>query len=181
MKTEAATQQIGMNQERFEELFSKYRQVVYRTALGATGNKQDALDIQQDIFLQLIDQGNTLDHVSSPEAYLSRMALNEARQRFRTRKRRKHSDDDVELLKDPESDSNPGAQDLQERLLEAMAELQPDDADLLMLWSVHGYTDAQIAEMLGKTRNAVAVALHRAKSRLKELLGCGEPQEGEKQ
>ena len=88
MKTEAATQQIGMNQEKFEGLFSKYRQVVYRTALGATGNKQDALDIQQDIFLQLIDQGNTLDHVSSPEAYLSRMALNEARQRFRTRKRR---------------------------------------------------------------------------------------------
>jgi len=42
-----------MNQQKFEELFSKYREVVYRTAYSVTGNKQDALDIQQDIFLRL--------------------------------------------------------------------------------------------------------------------------------
>jgi RNA polymerase sigma-70 factor (ECF subfamily) len=179
MKTAAATQQSGMNQQKFEDLFSKYGRSVYRTALGATGDKQDALDIQQDIFLQLIDQGNMLDSVSSPEAYLCRMALNAARMKFRTRDRRKQSDDDTELLKDPASDGNPGGRDMQERLLEAMAELQPEDAELLMLWSVHGYSDAEIAGMLGKTRNAVAVALHRAKARLKELLS-NESKEGER-
>ena len=42
MKTEAAAEQIGMNQQKFEELFSKYGKLVYRTALAATGNKQDA-------------------------------------------------------------------------------------------------------------------------------------------
>ena len=87
MKKAAATQQSSMNQQKFEELFSKYREVVYRTAYSATGNKQDALDIQQDIFLRLVDQGNTLDSISNPESYLCRMALNEARQKFRTRKR----------------------------------------------------------------------------------------------
>ena len=39
-----------------------------------------------------------------------------------------------------------------------------------MLWADHGYTDAQIAGMLGKTREAVAVTMHRAKARLKELI-----------
>jgi RNA polymerase sigma-70 factor (ECF subfamily) len=167
-----------MDQQKFEELFSKYGKLVFRTAYGATGNKYDAADIQQDIFLRLIDQNNTLEHVSSPEAYLCVMAFNEAKMRFRTRKRRKHSDDDVEELKDPASDQNAGVNDMQERLLEALAQLQPEHADMLMLWSVHGYTDAEIADMLGKTRNAVAVALHRAKERLKKLLD-GEPGESE--
>jgi RNA polymerase sigma factor (sigma-70 family) len=76
----------------------------------------------------------------------------------------------VEELKDPASDGNPGETDMQERLLEALAELPPEHAEMLMLWSAHGYTDAEIAEMLGKTRNAVAVTLHRAKAQLKELL-----------
>jgi RNA polymerase sigma-70 factor (ECF subfamily) len=170
MKTETAAQQIGMNQQKFEELFSKYGKLVYRTGLAATGNKQDAQDIQQDIFLRLIDQNNTLEHVSSPQAYLCVMAFNEAKMRFRTLKRRKHSDDDVEELKDPAGDGDPGETDMQERLLEAIAELQPEHAEMLLLWSAHGYTDSEIAEMLGKTRNAVAVMLHRAKARLKELL-----------
>src|SRR5215467_7299178 len=99
MKAGAAAQPSGMNQEKFEELFSKYRRAVYRTAYGATGNEQDALDIQQTIFLRLIDDGDTLERISNPEAYLCRVALNEARQHFRTRKRRQHSDDDVELIR----------------------------------------------------------------------------------
>jgi RNA polymerase sigma-70 factor, ECF subfamily len=170
METGAAAQPGGMNQEKFEELFSKYGKLVLRTAYAATGNKYDAADIQQDIFLRLIDQNNTLEHVSSPEAYLCVMAFNEAKMRFRTRKRRKHSDDDVEEIKDPASDRNASENDMQERLLEALAQLPPEHAEMLLLWSAHGYTDAEIADMLGKTRGAVAVTLHRAKERLKGLL-----------
>jgi DNA-directed RNA polymerase specialized sigma24 family protein len=76
MKAGAATQPSGMNQQKFEELFSKYGRVVYLTAYGATGNEQDALDIQQTIFLGLIDNVDTLERVSNPEAYLCRVALN---------------------------------------------------------------------------------------------------------
>jgi RNA polymerase sigma-70 factor, ECF subfamily len=170
METGAAAQPGGMNQEKFEELFSKYGKLVLRTAYAATGNKYDAADIQQDIFLRLIDQNNTLEHVSSPAGYLCVMAFNEAKMRFRARERRKHSDDDVEELKDPASEGNLCETDMQERLLEALTELPPEHAEVLMLWSAHGYTDAEIAEMLGKTRNAVAVTLHRAKAQLKELL-----------
>ena len=88
-------------------------------------------------------------------------------------KRRNHSDDEVELVKDPASDRSAGEKDMQERLLGALSQLDPAYHEMLILWSVHGYTDAQIAEMLGKTRGAVAVTMHRARQRLKELLGGG--------
>ena len=176
MKTTGAAKQAGMKQEEFEKLFSAHRRMVYRAAYSVTGNKQDAQDVLQTLFLRLIDQGLTLESTTNPAGYLYRAAINEARQKFRTRKRQNHTDDDVEDLMDPAGDRNRGENDMRERLLEAMAQLEPEHAEMLMLWADHGYTDAQIAGMLGKTRGAVAVTLHRARARLRELmeLMCGE-------
>ena len=69
---------------------------------------------------------------------------------------------------------------MRERLLDAMAQLEPEQADILLLWFERGYSDAEIAGLLSKTRGAVAMMLHRAKQRLKELM-CDESDEGENQ
>ena len=99
---------------------------------------------------------------------------------FRARERRNHTDDDVEALEDPETDRNAGQNHMRERLLEAMAQLEPAQAEMLVLCYDQGYSDAQIAEMLGRTRGAVAMTLHRARARLKELM-CDESREVERQ
>src|SRR5438876_7807696 len=130
----ATGQQAGMNQQKFEALFSKYREVVYKTAYSLTGRKQEALDIQQTIFLRLIDNGETLESAPNPKAYLCRAAMNEARQRFRTRTRHQHTDDDVERFADPSSDRSRGQTDMQERLLEALTRMEPEHSEMLILW-----------------------------------------------
>ena len=101
MNRAAAPKQSGMNQQKFEELFSKYRSMVYRTAKSITGRRQDALDIQQTVFLRLIEQAETLESTANLAGYLYQTAVNEARQRFRSQNRRNHTDDDVEFLLDP--------------------------------------------------------------------------------
>jgi len=169
--TKAAPKQTGMNQQEFEELFCEYRQLVYRAAYTVTGRRQDAEDILQTLFLRLLDQGFSDEFITNPEGYLHRSAVNAARQMFRARKRRNHTNDKVEALKDPETDRSPGRNDMQQRLLEAIAQLEPEHAEMLVLCYEHGYSDAQIADMLGRTRGAVAVTLHRARARLKELMG----------
>jgi len=175
-----AAQQTGMKQQDFEALFSKYRQLAYRGAYSVIGNKRDAEDALQSLFLKLIDQGFSEDSVRDPAGYLYRAAANEARQMYRARKSRDHTDDDVELLRDPASDRHGGEEAMRERLLDAMARLEPEQADILLLWFERGYSDAEIAGLLGKTRGAVAMMLHRAKQRLKELM-CDESDEGENQ
>src|SRR6266850_6684355 len=84
MNRAAAPKQCGMNQQKFEELFSKYRSMVYRTAKSITGRRQDALDIQQTVFLRLIEQAETLESTANLTGYLYQTAVNEARQRFRS-------------------------------------------------------------------------------------------------
>jgi RNA polymerase sigma factor (sigma-70 family) len=80
----------------------------------------------------------------------------------------------LEALQDAAADDgNQHEKDMRERLLKAIAQLDPEHAEMLVLWADHGYTDAQIASMLGKNRNAVAVTMNRARARLKELM-CSE-------
>ena len=164
--------QIGMKQQQFERLFAKYQRVVYCGAYSVTGNTPEAEDAMQSLFLKLIDQGFSEDAVQDPAAYLFRAGANEARQMYRAEERRSrnHTDDEVGLLTDPATDRNPGAQAMRERLLEAMDRLDPEQADILLLRVERGYSDTEIADLLGKTRGAVAMALHRAKERLKDLM-----------
>ena len=42
--TTAVPKHTGMNEQEFEELFRKYRQLVYRAAYTVTGRRQDAQD-----------------------------------------------------------------------------------------------------------------------------------------
>jgi RNA polymerase sigma factor (sigma-70 family) len=51
-----------------------------------------------------------------------------------------------------------------------LAELPPDAAQILILRYVHNYTDADIAQMLGKSRGAIAVRLVRLRTRLKQFV-----------
>ena len=103
------------------------------------------------MFLKLIDQGRTLEFTTNPAGYLYRTTINKARERFRTHIRRKETDDGLEALKDAADDGNQHDRDMRERLLKAMAQLPPEHAEMLVLWADHGYTDAEIASMLGKT------------------------------
>jgi len=177
-----AAEQTGMKQQDFEALFSKYRRLVYRAAYSVAGNKRDAEDALQSLFLKLIDQGFSEDSVRDPAGYLYRAAANEARQMCRARERRtrSHTADDIEVLKDPQSDRSRGEEAMRERLLDAMAQLEPEQADILLLWFERGLRDAEIAELLGKTRGAVGMMLHRAKERLKELM-CDDSEAGGRQ
>ncbi len=115
---------------------------------------------------------------ANPEGLLYRAAINEARQRFRKRRRQNETDEGLEPLRDSASDGDQREKDMRERLLEAIAQLEPEHAEMLVLWADQGYTDAEIASMLGKTRGAVAVTLHRARARLKELM-YGEKEAGD--
>ena len=98
MRTKAAPKKTAMKQQEFEEFYREHYQLVYRAAYSVTGRRQDALDVLQTLFLRLLDQGFSVELVGNPKGYLYRTAVNEAGQIYRARKRRNHTDDDVEAL-----------------------------------------------------------------------------------
>ena len=61
------------------------------------------------------------------------------------------------------------AEAIHQRLYEAVAEMDPETAEMLILRYVHNYDVADIARMLGKSRSVIAVRLFRSRARLKKL------------
>jgi DNA-directed RNA polymerase specialized sigma24 family protein len=55
-------------------------------------------------------------------------------------------------------------------LAEALGELHPEAAQILVLKYVHSYKDADIAKAIGTSRGAIAMRLLRSRSRLKKLM-----------
>jgi RNA polymerase sigma-70 factor (ECF subfamily) len=154
--------------EELEQLFREHYQLVYRTAFGVTGNREDAQDVLQTLFLRLIRQ-SPADIKRNPKAYLYRAAVNLSLNTIRQRKRRPMSDTTERLMEIAQPAVTSSAEAIHQRLYEAVAEFDSETAEILVLRYVHNYDVAEIAKMLGKSRSVIAVRLFRSRARLKRL------------
>src|SRR5262249_24149904 len=154
-------------EQEFEQIFREHYRMAYRTAYGVTGNAQDAEDVVQTIFLRLLRREFPPDLKKNPKAYLYRAAVNLSLNTIRDRKRRPTTGDTEQLASLPMPDS---AEDIHKRLYEAVSELSPESANILILRYVHNYSDAEIAKLLGTTRGTIAVSLHRSRARLRKMM-----------
>lgn len=159
--------------EELEALFLEHSRLVYRTAYSVTGSPQDAEEVVQTLFLQLVRRGFPPGLRKNPKAYLYRAAINLALNAVKSRRRRASAGDPEQLalvVEAPAVDpSNPDA-DLQERLIEAIATLNPRAVEMLVLRYEHKCGEAEIGALLGTSRGVVAVTLYRARARLRKLL-----------
>jgi RNA polymerase sigma-70 factor, ECF subfamily len=157
----------------FAEIYREYSPMVYRTARAVTGNAEDAEDVLQTIFLKLIRSEYTGQLNKNPKAYLYRAAVNLSLDLLRARSRRTFTHD-VDHLEAPAAFSNSQFDDeLHRRLTEALADLSPDSAQVLVLRYVHNYSDVEISRLLGTSRGAVALRLFRLRAHLKKALRAG--------
>jgi RNA polymerase sigma factor (sigma-70 family) len=160
--------------EELEEIFREHSRLVYRTAYSVTGSPQDAEDVVQTLFLQLLRRGLPAGLRDNPKAYLYRAAVNLALNAVKSHRRRISVVEvaPLELAIErlsvgPAADSE---QDPQEQLVQAMAQLNPRAVEMLVLRYEHNCSEAEIAKLLGTSRGVVAVTLYRARARLKKLL-----------
>jgi RNA polymerase sigma-70 factor (ECF subfamily) len=154
--------------EELDQIFREHHQLVFRTAYGVTGSREDAQDVLQTLFLRLLRKELPPDFRKNPKAYLYRAAVNTSLNIIRERKRRERRDVAANLA--THSDEATFAEELHTRLYGAIAELEPEAAHILVLRYVHNYSIAEIAGLLGKSRSGIAVRLFRSRARLRHLV-----------
>ena len=148
-----------------------YGRAVYLAAYRVLGDASQAEDVQQDVFLRLIEKPPT--DVASWPAYLAAMATRQAIDRLRSRQRWRR-------LRPLWKAAEPVAADTVEEdaaqaerarhLRAALARLKPRHAECFVLRYVHGLDTEAIARATGLTPNHVGVCLHRAAQTLESLL-----------
>jgi len=155
--------------QQFEQIFRENYQLIYRTAHHLTGNAEDAEDVLQSIFLRLLRNDSIPDAQRNPKGYFYRAAVNVSLDMIRARQRHVPIGD-VERLVAPAAEADSFDDEVHKRLIEALAELRPRAAHILVMHYVHGHSDAEIAKLLGTTRGTIAVNLFRTRMRLKKMI-----------
>ena len=159
--------------EAFNLLVSRWEKRVYNYLLRITGNREDALDLTQDVFLKAYQNLRKLDDHARFAPWLYRIAHNEAYSMFR--KRRPETDvDDLEPEATDTAITVGGSSvfpiELTLAVAGALERLSPDQREAVVLKIYQGFKFEEMAEILDCPVSTVKSRLYTALDLLKTEL-----------
>ena len=155
----------------FEQIYRDFAPLVYRTAWGVLGSREDAEDVLQTVFLRLLRRESQPDFQTNPRAYFYKAAVNVSLDALKARRRRPVLVDDIGRLDIPVPSSNGRFdEEMYQRLYAAIGQLSPEATEVLLLRYMQNKSIAEIARALEVSRTVIAVRLFRSRARLKALL-----------
>lgn len=151
---------------RFEQLYYRYRKLMFYVARQILPNDSDAEDAVHEAFLAIIKHFHNISDVSSPKtrAFVVLIVERKAIDLFRSNARKAVLPLDEEtlgILIQPPGDGG---------LADAMTQLKDRQRELLLLRYYVGYSTREAAQLLGMTASAAQKELTRAKHALQTIL-----------
>src|SRR5579872_6215709 len=169
--------QIG-DADAFASLFHNHKARIYSVCLRMTNNTAEAEDLTQDAFMQVFRKLATFRGDSALSTWLYRIAVNTVLMHFRKKALRQVSLDEpynqdarqVRREYGSRDDRLTGSVD-RIALARAIKELPDGYRTIFLLHEVEGYEHQEIAELLDCSVGNSKSQLHKAKLRIRELLG----------
>jgi RNA polymerase sigma-70 factor (ECF subfamily) len=165
------------------ELVAAHQRLVFGLALNLLGNRDEALDLSQEVFLRVFRTLSTFRGQSSLRTWIYRIVVNQARNRQRWWRRR-HRDaqvsldehlrknGDFESTHEAPPDHVLASKETAERIWRALDRLPFDQRTALILREIDGLRYEEIAFSLDIAVGTVKSRLTRARHSLRaELLG----------
>ena len=167
--------------EQFEKLMQPYLHQLYKLAYRFTGQQADAEDLVQDVVVKLYPRLQEMQKIEQLGPWLARVLYRHFIDRTRSQQRSPlqlvNDESDFEKHRDemPGPAENVETAVLQNRLQEALNQLNEDQRALMILHDVEGYTLNEIHNILDVSIGTLKSRLSRARSRLRQLLQNMEP------
>ncbi len=160
--------------EAFEALYRRHYRRVYALCLRMTGNPDDAEDLTQEVFLQVLRKLDSFRGEAAFTTWLHRVAVNQVLMHFRKKSNRVESvteEGDMPEEVTPaliRQSQTPLVDKL--TLLSAVRKLPRGYRTVLILHDVKGYEHEEIGRLLGISAGTSKSQLHKARARMQELL-----------
>jgi RNA polymerase sigma-70 factor (ECF subfamily) len=164
------------DQRALKEIFDKYHKRVYRIAYGVVRQREEALDIVQEVFIKLFRSIKNFKGRSQFYTYLYRMVMNTAIDHARKAGKQFISSLDEEGSFEPSDNVEKGPErvllqkELEERVKLAMDKLPAEQKAALIFRDVEGLSYQEMAEAMGCSIGTVMSRLHYGRKRIQELL-----------
>lgn len=175
---------MTVNPNDFDQLFEKNKDRVFRLIFGLIPRQAEAEDLTQQVFFRAFERLSDFREESQFFTWLHRIAINLATDYLRSATyRRERSldqpapDREESALADQLPDPSPSQEETyveneHTRLVrEALARINPNYQEVLVLRELLGHTHEEIAALLGLSMENVNIRLIRGRKALKKILG----------
>jgi len=159
--------------EAFGLLYDFYMPRIYRFVLIKVGQREEAEDLTQGVFLKAWEHIETYESRGYPfSSWLYRIARNSVIDRHRKSRPQLNIDDlspDI-LMQEGTQGSDLQAKIEWNAMLEAIFKLKDVEQDVLIMRFVDEMQHKEVAKAIGKTEQATKVIQHRALKNLKKVM-----------
>jgi RNA polymerase sigma-70 factor (ECF subfamily) len=158
----------GSKKAQYESLVAEYYNDIFRYAYWLSKSRQVAEDLAQETFLRAWRALDSLENPAAAKAWLFTILR---RENARLYEKYRPETDDLDDYSLPDKQKHEPDEMLERDLLhKAMAELEPEYREPLILQVIGGFSGEEIATMLDLNNNTVMTRLFRARNKLREQL-----------
>jgi RNA polymerase sigma factor (sigma-70 family) len=169
----------------FGLLYKEHKDLVYNLSLQYVQNAQDAQEISQDVFLKIYEKRNSFKGNSSLKTWIYRITINTSLDFIKAKKRDKRGFffsalriDGPDCTISIPNFNHPGVQmedkEGVELIFTAINRLPLEQKTIIILLRLEEKTQAETAEIIGKSTKAVESLYQRAKKNLHVFLNENE-------
>jgi RNA polymerase sigma-70 factor, ECF subfamily len=167
-------QAIDGDLEAFEEIYKLISGFVYSVAFRITGNKSDAEEVTQDVFVQIFKNLRNFKFKSSFKTWAYRITFNTAINKYRQMRRENNHRQEYENIAINEATYNKGAEFVDKENAEKtvnhlLSKLNPEQKTSILLREIEGLSYKEIAGVLKLNINTVRSRLKRARESMLEI------------
>ncbi len=157
----------------FSDLYHSCYKDLYKMALYTLGDSEIAADTVADTFVELWKGIGKLRNPSSFAPWAFKILGVRCKKEIANLIKRRATYNIDDLIETPSEVSGDLDEELSENasLASALGNLEAEERMIVILSVLHGYTNKEIAEMLGKPQGTVSSKLHRTYAKLREMLG----------
>jgi RNA polymerase sigma-70 factor (ECF subfamily) len=147
-----------------EDMYRKYGHSVLRRARRILANDDEAGEVLQEIFVDLVARPGQFDGRSAPSTFLYAVTTHACLARLCDRKNRLRLID--EQVRPWTTDVDPRSADATVAIRAELAQMSADEARAAVYYHLDGMSHAEIAELLGCSRRHVGNLLERIERRI---------------
>ena len=158
----------GGGKRKTEELFVEYYDFMFATARKILKQKADAEDVVQSLYFKLLESEIPPDVWENPRGYLYRTVVNTCFN-WKSASKSKKENQGVEKLELTEPRSGHAHENAANQVEHLLDSLDEDTVKIVMLHADSGYSDAEIAVMVGGSRSKITMIMTRAREKLRKI------------
>ncbi len=168
--------------EAFEKLIEKHQKMVYNIAFRMMGNREDAYDMSQEVFIRVFNAIGRFKGNAAFSTWIYRITKNVCLDEHRKRKNKNTLSIDKELEGEQGSiqrqlrDDSPSPEEIFEKkamkktIQEAINNLPDQHKIVIILRDIKGFSYQEIAKIIECPEGTVKSRINRARKALKDIL-----------